>query len=97
MMYDCEWCSVFALPRPVPQRLGSGSILRSRSGFLGVLRVMAATPELALHVVPVDVEDVSVRAETSQLQELVVGNVFNYKAEVTGKVFAVYDSDIPTT
>ena len=49
----------------------------SRSGFPDVLRVMAVKPEVAFHLVTAAVEDVSVRAEASQPQELVVGISFS--------------------
>ena len=81
---DCEWCSVGALLRFVLQSLGSWKIFRSSSGFPDVRRLMAATPELAL--VTAGVEDVIVRAEASEPQELAMGNVFDYMVGVTGSV-----------
>ena len=47
---------------------------------------MAATPELAFHLVTAGVQDVSVRAEASQPQALAVGNVSDYMAGMTGTV-----------
>lgn len=85
-MCDYTWSCGRALIRFVLQHLGSWSIFRSRSGFLNVLQVVAATPELILHLVTASVEGVNVREEASQPMELAVRNVFDYTVGVIGTV-----------